>query len=185
MRAKLIDTAPAGLSYQLDFVTKDEESALIDFLEDIAYEEVRFHGQVAKRSVRHYGYGYDYDARQAEPGDPIPESLEWLRLRCAEFTEVEPERVVECLVSRYPPGAGIGWHRDAPMFGSRVVGVSLGTACTMRFRRDTKTGREEYRAELLPRSAYVIGGSARWQWQHSIPAVDELRHSVTFRTLKS
>ena len=99
--------------------------------------------------------------------------------------ERDPADLVQILVSRYPAGAGIGWHRDAPMFGSKIAGVSLRAPCRMRFQRTLKaTGRETAELELAPRSAYLLSGKARWSWQHSIPAAKELRYSVTFRTLK-
>jgi alkylated DNA repair protein (DNA oxidative demethylase) len=90
--------------------------------------------------------------------------------------------LAETLVSRYPPGAGIGWHRDAPMFGPVVIGISLGAPCVMRFRRGV-SGPTELLAELEPRSAYILAGAARASWRHSIPPVKALRHSVTFRTI--
>jgi alkylated DNA repair dioxygenase AlkB len=97
----------------------------------------------------------------------------------------EPEDLVQVLVSRYPAGAGIGWHRDAAMFGSKIAGVSLRAPCRMRFQRTLKNKpRETYALELTPRSAYVLSGPARRSWQHSIPATKELRYSVTFRTLE-
>jgi alkylated DNA repair dioxygenase AlkB len=174
---------PAGLAYEPDFVTPEEERELIDFLEHVAYEEVQFRGVVAKRVVKHYGVLYEYQARRASPGEPLPDELGRLKRRCDEWGGRD---FVECLATRYTPGAGIGWHRDAPMFGSRVVGVSLGAACTLRFRRELKgKPREEFRLELEPRSVYMFGGAARWSWQHHIPPVDAVRYSVTFRTLRS
>ncbi len=153
-------------------------------LEGLDYREVVMHGQAAKRTVRHFGLDYDYQARDTVPTDPLPEELEFLRERAAALAEREPGELVQILISRYPPGAGIGWHRDAPMFG-RVVGVSLGAPCRMRFQRRTKEGeRLVEELDLAPRSAYLLSGQARWTWQHSIPATKELRYSVTFRTLK-
>ncbi|MEA2805569.1 MAG: hypothetical protein QOE49_5664, partial [Rhodospirillaceae bacterium] len=35
--------------------------------------------------------------------------------------------------------------------------------------------------ELMPRSAYVLRGPSRRDWEHSIPPLGELRFSVTFR----
>jgi alkylated DNA repair dioxygenase AlkB len=95
-----------------------------------------------------------------------------------------PEELVEALVSRYPPGATIGWHRDAPMFGPKIVGVSLLSACRMRFQRLLKGVRYVHELELAPRSAYLLGGASRAAWQHSIPPTKSLRYSITFRTLK-
>jgi alkylated DNA repair protein (DNA oxidative demethylase) len=141
-------------------------------------------GQKAKRTVRHFGLGYDYDRGELAPVDPLPEELEWLRERAAALIDRDAEDLVQILVSRYPEGAGIGWHRDAPMFGSRIVGVSLAAPARMRFQRTVRGERETAAVELAPRSAYVLSGKARWSWQHSIPPGKELRYSVTFRTLK-
>ena len=153
-------------------------------LAGLDYREVVMHGRPAKRTVRHFGLDYDYQSRELVPADPFPTELEWLRERCAGLAERRPDELVQVLVSRYPPGAGIGWHRDAPMFG-RVVGVSLGAPCRMRFQRRAAGGeRLVEELELAPRSAYLLSGSARWAWQHSIPATEALRHSITFRTLR-
>lgn len=156
---------------------------LVAGFEAAPFSEVRMRGQVARRTVLHYGYRYEYESWGLVPTDPLPDSLEWLRGRVAPLAEVAPAELVEVLVTRYPPGAGIGWHRDAPMFGPRVVGVSLLAPCRMRFQRRAADARLVHQLALAPRSAYVLGGAARWSWQHSIPAVPELRYSVTFRTL--
>ena len=142
-------------------------------------------GQTARRTVRHFGLDYEYESGELVPGDPLPGPLLFVRDRCAALVEREPADLVQVLVSRYPPGAGIGWHRDAPMFGSRIAGVSLLAPCRMRFQRTTKErGRETAALELAPRSVYVLAGKARWSWQHSIPATKALRYSITFRTLR-
>jgi DNA oxidative demethylase len=173
-----------GLTYVEDFVTPEEERELLDLIEPLDFSTIEMRGQVARRRVRHFGLGYDYDRGELAPVEPLPEGLEWLRQRAAALIERAPEDLVQILVSRYPEGAGIGWHRDAPMFGSRIVGVSLRAPARMRFQRTVKGEREVAAVELAPRSAYVLSGKARWSWQHSIPAGKELRYSVTFRTLK-
>ncbi len=141
-------------------------------------------GQVARRTVHHFGLDYDYESGELVPADPLPTGLHDLRDRCAALMEREPADLVQVLVSRYPPGAGIGWHRDAPMFGSKIAGVSLLAACRMRFQRTVRGSRSVAELELAPRSAYLLSGAARWSWQHSIPATKALRYSVTFRTLR-
>ena len=141
-------------------------------------------GQTARRTVRHFGVDYDYASGGLAPTDPLPAPMLWLRDRCAALMERDPADLVQVLISRYPAGAGIGWHRDAPMFGSKIAGVSLRAACRMRFRRTVRGERSAAALELAPRSAYLLSGKARWSWQHSIPATRELRYSVTFRTLK-
>jgi len=175
---------PEGLVYREEFVTAGEERALLALLEEMDFGQVVMPGQAAKRTVRHFGLGYEYSSGQLKPSDPLPAEMEWLRERCAALMEREPEDLVQILVSRYPEGAGIGWHRDAPMFGSKIAGVSLLSPCRMRFQRTVKGEREVAAVELAPRSAYLLSGKARWSWQHSIPAAKALRYSITFRTLR-
>jgi DNA oxidative demethylase len=175
---------PEGLVYREEFISAEEERTLLAELEMIEFRSITMRGQTAKRTVRHYGLDYEYESGELVPAEPLPRSMWWLRERCARLMEREPEDLAQILVSRYPPGAGIGWHRDAPMFGSVVAGVSLAAACRMRFQRTVQGGRSTAAIELAPRSAYLLTGKARWSWQHSIPATKELRYSVTFRTLK-
>jgi alkylated DNA repair dioxygenase AlkB len=173
-----------GLTYIEEFVSEDEERDLLGVLERLDYSEVTMHGQTARRTVRMFGLDYDYSSRDVVPTDPLPAEMLWLRERAAALIEREPDDLAQILVSRYPPGAGIGWHRDAPMFGSKIVGVSLRAPARMRFQRTVKGEREVEAIELAPRSAYVLSGPARWSWQHTIPAAKDLRYSITFRTLR-
>jgi len=175
---------PEGFVYRRDFVTVDEERQLVEQFERMDFREIVFRGQTARRTVRHFGLEYAYDSGDLSPGDPLPDAMQWLRDRSAELMERDPDDLVEVLVSRYPPGAGIGWHRDAPTFGSKVAGVSLQAPCRMRFQRTVRGERQIAEASLEPRSAYLLSGAARWSWQHSIPATKALRYSVTFRTLR-
>jgi len=167
-----------------ELLAPEDEAALVERLEALDWREVKMRGQVAKRTTRHFGFDYGYESWCVEPTDPVPEWLEPLRARAGELIDTPSAALVEVLCSRYPPGAGIGWHRDAPMFGPQVVGVSLGSACRMRFQRGKGDERETYAVLLPPRSAYVLAGEARSSWQHSIPEVDALRWSITFRTLR-
>jgi alkylated DNA repair dioxygenase AlkB len=182
--ARREEERPEGLVYVPEFLTEGEERDLLVHIGGVAFAEIRMHGQVARRRTAHFGWMYGYESWQLEPGPPPPDFLLPLRARCAELLEEPPERLQEVLVSEYLPGATIGWHRDAPMFGPKVVGVSLGSACRMRFQRGKGEERRTYAQELAPRSAYVLGGAARSVWQHSIPAVKAPRYSVTFRTLR-
>jgi alkylated DNA repair protein (DNA oxidative demethylase) len=175
--------APAGLVYQPDLLTAEEETELVEILEGLDFQEVRMHGRTARRTVRHFGLDYDYERWKVTSTEPLPQSLEWLRARAGGLVGREPSELAEVLLTRYPAGAGIGWHRDAPMF-REVIGVSLLSSCRMRFQRGKGEERETYALELAPRSAYVLAGQVRWQWQHSIPATKRLRYSITFRTLK-
>jgi alkylated DNA repair dioxygenase AlkB len=176
---------PAGLVYRSELLDVGEERDLLAALNDLSLHEVRMHGQVARRTVRHFGFDYGYESWRLTPTDPLPEWLWDLRARCAAFAGLVPDDLVQTLVARYPPGATIGWHRDAPMFGPVVVGVSVRSACVMRFQRRVGDERRVYEQQLAPRSAYVLGGAARTVWQHGIPPVPDLRWSITFRTVRA
>jgi alkylated DNA repair protein (DNA oxidative demethylase) len=174
---------PQGLVYRPELVSPDEEADLVRELERLRFDPIVLHGQAARRTARHYGLGYDYESRTPQPGEPIPDWLLPLRARAAELAGVEPDDLVEALAQRYPPGSTIGWHRDAPAFGT-VVGVSLGGTARLRFQRGSGEQRRVWEVALEPRSGYVLAGPARTSWQHSIPPTQELRYSITFRTLR-
>ena len=105
------------------------------------------------------------------------------RKKAAAFAGLSPDDLPHVLFTEYTPGTPIGWHRDRPVF-DEVIGVSLQSACPFRLRRRTADGWERYTQIVEPRSAYLISGVARRLWEHSIPPVDELRYSVTFRSLR-
>ena len=175
---------PEGFVYREEALSSDEEARLVEGLRTLAFGEVRMRGQVARRRTIHFGWTYGYETWRVEPGPPIPEFLVGLRALAARLAAVEGEALAEVLVTHYPPGAGIGWHRDAPAFGV-VVGVSLLGACRLRFQQGRGAARKTRALTLAPRSAYVLDGAARWQWQHAIPPGREERYSVTFRTLRA
>ena len=173
---------PEGFLYRPDLITADEEQELIEHVRALEFAEVKMHGVVARRRVAHFGWLYAFDSWEIAPGPPLPEFLLPARARLAELIAVEPERLAEALVIEYPPGAGIGWHRDAPPFGV-VAACSLLSSCRFRLRRGT-SGRIDTTIAIEPRSGYIMSGAARTRWQHSISPTKELRYSITFRTLR-
>jgi alkylated DNA repair protein (DNA oxidative demethylase) len=177
------DVLPSGLIYREGFITVDQHDDLLGQLGSLEFHPVTMRGRASRRTVRHFGLRYDYGRRGLVTTDPLPGGIAWLRDRCAALLEIEPADLAQILISRYPPGAGIGWHRDAPMFGDRIAGVSVLGASRMRFQREIDGERRTAALELAPRSAYVLGGDARWSWQHSIAPTKELRYSLTFRTV--
>jgi alkylated DNA repair protein (DNA oxidative demethylase) len=184
-RPATVDERPEGLEYRPELLSRDEERALLDELDRLEFDEIRMHGVVAKRRARHFGLDYDYERRGViEEAEPVPDWLVPVRERAAELAGVAPEELVEILVQRYPEGAQIGWHRDAPAFGI-VVGISLGSATRMRFRRDKGGVRRTFELELEPRSGYVLAGESRSAWKHHVPPAKALRFSITFRTLRN
>jgi DNA oxidative demethylase len=174
---------PEGLVYRPELLPADEETLLLDVLATLRFDPIVLHGQAARRSARHYGLGYDYESRAPQPGEPIPDWVLPVRARAAALGGQAAEELVEVLVQRYPAGSTIGWHRDAPAFGT-VIGVSLGSAARLRFQRGSGEHRRVWEILLEPRSGYVLAGKARTSWQHSIPPTKELRYSITFRTLR-
>jgi alkylated DNA repair protein (DNA oxidative demethylase) len=164
-------------------LTAEDEARLLERLEELRFEPIVLRGQAARRTARHYGVGYDYETRTPQPGEPVPDWLLPVRERAAELAGEEPEALAEVLVQCYPEGATIGWHRDAPAFGT-VIGVSLGGSCRLRFQRGKGDRRRVWEVRLEPRSGYVLAGEARRSWEHSIPPTKERRYSITFRTLR-
>jgi DNA oxidative demethylase len=171
-----------GLAQAEAIVTSDEEQALIASIDAVELSPFRFHGWLGKRLTASYGWRYDFDTGSFGPADPIPNWVLPLREKAAAFARLAPNELVQALVIRYDPGAGIGWHRDRPIF-EHVVGVSLGAPATMRFRRRKPGGFDRRSAVLPPRSLYHLTGEARHEWEHSIAAMEVTRWSVTFRSL--
>jgi alkylated DNA repair protein (DNA oxidative demethylase) len=176
--------APEGLTYVPEFITEAEHHAIVSALEQLAFREVQMRGQIARRRVIHFGWDYDYSGWSIHPTTPPPPWLDDLARRCAESAHIQRESLEQFLVARYPAGATIGWHRDAPMFGTPVIGVSFCAPCAMKFRRRRDDdGFDLYSRLLEPRSLYILDGAARGSWQHSIPPIKGLRYSITMRTL--
>ena len=173
---------PAGFAYHPDVLDEAEERELSAHLEALDFGAVTMRGAVARRRAKHFGWVYGYESWRITPGPPVPAFLSSLRRQAADLAGVAPEALVEVLVNVYPRGAGIGWHRDAPQFGV-VVGVSLVGECRLRFQRGRGPTRQTRSLTIAPRSAYVLDGAARYEWQHSVPPTKGLRYSVTFRTL--
>jgi alkylated DNA repair dioxygenase AlkB len=171
---------PVGFAYRDDLIAAAEERTLLETLKSLPFKPFEFHGFLGKRRVVSFGWRYDYASRALCDADPIPAFLLALRTDAAAFAGVPADSLQQILINEYAPGAGIGWHRDRPVF-SDVIAVSLSAPAVLRLRR--RQGNEWKRASrtLQPRSAYLLRGAARWEWQHSVPPVDALRYSVTFR----
>jgi len=183
MQLSMLDAAPPGFMYHPELVSEAEERNLVEAIRGLEFSDVKMRGAIARRRTAHFGWLYGYETWRIEPGPPIPDFLLPLRERAAELAGIAAEALVEVLLTEYSPGAGIGWHRDAPMFGV-VAGVSLLGACRFRFERGRGPERETRAVTLAPRSAYLLTGEARALWRHHIPPAKALRYSVTFRTLR-
>jgi alkylated DNA repair dioxygenase AlkB len=179
----LPEPLPEGFLYQRDFLRVDEEAGLLRAIAAENFEALDFHGYKALRRTVEFGLEYDFQSRKATPTRAFPDYILPVRERAAAFAGIDPASLVEGMIIEYPPGAPIGWHRDAPQFGT-VIGTSLRHQARMRFKPYNKPGKI-ISITLEPRSIYVLRSSVRWQWQHSIPAVHDLRYSITFRTLRA
>ena len=173
---------PDGFRYHVDVLSPEEEEGLARELGALPFKPFDFHGYLANRQVVSFGYRYDYGSRSVVEAAPFPSFLDPLRRKVAEIFDRPADAFRQVLINEYRPSAGIGWHRDKAQF-DEVVGVSLLAPCSLRFRR--KSGETWDRASLTvePRSAYFLSGPARMVWEHSIPALDRLRYSITLRTL--
>ena len=174
----------AGLEYRDELVGEDEERQLLDRLTPLELAPFRFHGWLGNRRTQSFGWRYDFDDASFTRTNPIPDWLRPLREKAAAFARLEASTFVQALIARYDPGAGIGWHRDRDVFES-VVGISLKTPAVLRFRQRTPAGFRRASVEVAPRSAYLLSGESRWDWEHSIAAGEQLRFSITFRTLSA
>jgi alkylated DNA repair dioxygenase AlkB len=171
-----------GLEYGENVISPAEEQTLLGRLMELDLAPFRFHGWLGNRKTQSFGWRYDFDDASFSPAAPVPEWLLPLRDEAARFAQIEPDDFVQVLLARYDLGAGIGWHRDRDVF-ENVVGVSLNTPAILRFRQRTPTGFRRASVEVAPRSAYLLSADSRHDWEHSIAPGDQLRFSITFRTL--
>ena len=174
---------PDGFRYRPDFVSAEEERALAAQLATLPFRAFEFHGFLGRRRVVSFGWRYVFDGSGLEPAEPMPDFLLPLRERAAAFAGLEAEAFAHVLLTEYEAGATIGWHRDRSVFGE-VAGISLLAPARLRFRRKQGARWERAAIDVAPRSAYLLTGPARAEWEHSIPAVESLRYSITFRTLR-
>jgi alkylated DNA repair dioxygenase AlkB len=174
---------PEGFRYEPDFLAAADERQLIPLIAALPFEEFQFQGFVGKRRVVSFGWKYDFNQRELQKADDMPPFLLPLRARAAALAGLTPADFQHVLVTEYQPGAGIGWHRDKAMF-DEVAGISLGAPCNFRFRRKRGEKWERAAVAMEPRSAYLLAGPSRTEWEHSIPEMDRLRYSITFRNFR-
>jgi alkylated DNA repair dioxygenase AlkB len=174
---------PKGLHYLADFVSAETEQKLISGILDLPLQPFQFGQFQGKRRVASFGFRDDYALRRLQEVEPVPAWLDEIVAK-VEVLGGSATRIRPVLCTEYDVGAGIGWHRDKPHFG-RIFGLSLGSACKLRFRRAASKAWDRFTVDAKPRSLYMISGSSRQIWEHSIPAVESPRHSVTFRTMNN
>jgi alkylated DNA repair dioxygenase AlkB len=175
---------PPGMRYEREFLDTPDEQSLVRFIASLPLQEMNYKGYTARRRVVSFGGRYDFRANRLEAGAPLASELEPLRARVAAWAGVAPEAFTQVLVAEYRPGTPLGWHRDVPDFED-IVGISLLGEGVMRFRpypAQAPQRRDELKVVVEPRSIYLLRGTARWGWQHSVAPASELRYSITLRT---
>jgi alkylated DNA repair dioxygenase AlkB len=175
---------PEGLRYQSDWLPPEGERELAGRFADLPFKPFEFQGYLGKRRVVSFGWQYDFNTMQVRRAEDMPDFLLPLRDSAAAFAGLAASDLQHVLFTEYAPGAGIGWHKDRSVFAD-VVGISLVSACVFRLRRKKEKGWERASFTAEPRSIYVLQGAARTEWEHSIPAVNTLRYSITFRNLRA
>ena len=178
---------PPDFSYREDFLSQEEETALLDAIAVMPLQHASYRQWTAKRRIVSFGGKYDFTHHELHPAEPIPEFLKPLRERMARWVGIDTAAFSHATIAEYSAGTQLGWHRDVPDF-EIVAGVSLRGMARMRFRPYPPAEgwtRSILMIDLAPRSGYIIRDAARWKWQHSISPTKELRYSITFRTLRS
>jgi alkylated DNA repair dioxygenase AlkB len=175
---------PEGFRYQAEVISREVEREVVDRVRELPLREFEFHGYTGKRRVVSFGWRYDFSDRVLHRTDDIPAFLLSLRETAASFAGLAPATLQHVLVTEYSEGAAIGWHRDKDVFGD-IVGISLLSPCSFRLRRKQGTKWERASITAEPRSAYLLRGPSRTEWEHSIPGVEALRFSITFRNLRA
>ena len=181
---------PDGFIYRQNFVSEAEEQELIREIQKIKLEPFKYYQFTGKRRTASFGWQYEFAASEITAAPEMPPFLLRLQTRSGKVFNIDPTSLIQASIIEYSTGSPIGWHRDIPYFGM-VVGVSLGAACRMRFRkysrvRSKKLNRDEvFSIELQPRSIYLMSGASREIWQHSIPPVKDLRYAIMMRTLRA
>ncbi|HEY0741033.1 MAG TPA: alpha-ketoglutarate-dependent dioxygenase AlkB [Chryseosolibacter sp.] len=178
---------PDGFTYYDNFISAEEEQSLLKSIEGIPLHPMIFQGFEARRKVASFGFDYSFDNRRLTKGKRIPPEFDWLVERVAGHLAVPTNDIAELLLTEYPVGSVINWHRDAPPFDV-IAGISLSSDCLFKLRPHEKLKQTRKATVTLPvarRSLYIMSGISREEWQHSIAPVEQVRYSITLRTLKA
>jgi len=177
---------PEGFYYYPDFIDQDRERQLLAVIQNIELHPMMFQGYTAKRKVASFGYDFNFSTRKLTKGITIPAGFDWLIEQVAQQLVIGRDQIGELLITEYPIGSVINWHRDAPPFET-IAGVSLAADCVFKLRpydKSLRTGKSSISFPVRRRSLYIIQGPARNDWEHSTAPVTDVRYSITLRTLR-
>jgi alkylated DNA repair dioxygenase AlkB len=173
-----------GFDYLDDFITHDEEQALLDF-----FAKIDNYKNTGSRRMLAYGYCYlkGEHGVSLHPASPIPDCVKPVLTRIEKKYDRKFDQLT---VNEYLPGQGIDAHYDhRERFGPVIVGLSLGSGCGMIFEGENNFRREQF---LKPRSLYMMSHRYRYPYTHRIRKVHsdtvdgqrvdrKTRISLTFR----
>ena len=187
--AKSANAVIPGFTYEPDFLDEDQEQRLVEWI-----DQQEWSSELSRR-VQHYGWRYDYGAREVGASmrlGELPALLAELAHRLYE-RKLVPQLPDQVIVNEYEAGQGIAPHADArKSFADGIATISLLESWEMNFhaprskggpRRSGKGGPRR-KSNKVPRllerrSVAVMQGEARWEWRHEIasrksdPYVDE------------
>lgn len=167
-------TLAAGLVLTLDFLSQQEEQAL---LAEFSQSPHRQHFATGQRNSI-WRYGDDRAYKNHVISATIPENLQVLISRLVErgLLDTAPDHVT---VNEYLRGQTISAHIDSPKVGPVITVASLGVPATMVFALPNTNTRRS--VVLPPRSVVQMRGDLRYVWTHEILPVAGTRYSLVFR----
>lgn len=144
---------------------------------------------VAQFGGAKYNYDTDIVVASTQANADIPPILKRLLLNNSGGNEetnamIASQEWSQCIINVYGANSTshIPWHFDDPAFGSIVLVYTFGQARPLLMRKGD-TDDNVYSAQPKHLSRYVLSGESRDHWQHSVPAGNDWRVSITFRTL--
>lgn len=175
-----------GLTYLPDFISKEEETDLITEIDKSPWNT-----DISRRRQQ-YGIEYIIQGKGLNSKGTVPPIPAWLNPLIQKIKDRGfMDKVEQAIINEYTPGQGIAAHIDSPVFGDKIVSVSLGSTVPMVFERAGKSIEQV----LERRSLLALSGEARYEWKHSIEKkrsdmIDDClrprgrRVSITLRSLK-
>jgi alkylated DNA repair dioxygenase AlkB len=162
-----------GLRLIPEFITESEEVELLLHLR-LLMPDAQRHGVRDRNTIVRFGSNKPYDTHCA---GKIPASLKWLldKLEASGHIDTRPDSIT---INEYYPGQRIQPHIDHPDCGPVITVLSLSSPATMIF---TKQGEENIVVELPRRSLVQMRDAIRYDWNHEIEPVADLRYSMVFR----
>ena len=176
------EARPQGFRYQPNFLNPGEEQSLLQHIVPLPFREFEFQGFTGNRRIVSYGWRHDFNGGGLTKADDMPEFLSGIRASAESFAGIPPGCLQQVLITEYKPGARDRlaqgpvdlWRRRQFRFYRRAPSACAG-----------KPGHRWERRNLTaqPRSVYLLRGPSRTEWEYSIPGVDSLRYSITFRNV--